>query len=289
MDEIDRIINDVHDVNIVLNAVNAHGKTSSLRTIIGRLKQQNPKAIVKIFDISQAWFHNAPVKRRQRITPEVLIDKRYLNVNDCVYEIGSLPPEYRRYFIAVIVGQDYQSRYNLGIDHPQAVADLPRIFYVFEEATNYFGSWSLKRKDESAPILYDFVTVGRNYGLRAFLVVNREIGSLSTDIRDTAPKILGHIEAKSDLRYYKSRDKRVYELIKSMPKYHWVYCYRGTHGPFRIGDEVERVPDDYTYIQPRIAVEKDPFPWWTVWVFLVLLAFLLGAYLSWESRAIYSL
>lgn len=282
MDEIDRIVNDAHDVNIVLNAVNAHGKTSSLRTIIGRLKERNPKAIIKIFDISQAWFHNAPVKYRQRITPEVLIENRYRNINNCVYEIGSLPPEYRRYFIALIVNQDYTSRYEMGLQYGlESVGKLPRVFYVFEEATNYFGSWSLKRKDESAPVLYDFITVGRNYGLRAFLVVTREIGSLSTDIRDISPKILGHVEAKSDLAYYKSKNKGVYDMVKAMPKYHWIYCYRENYGPFKIGDEVDHTPEDYRMPAPiEVARVDKGISKWVWFILIVLVVFLLGYYLG---------
>ena len=287
MDEIDRIIENAYDVNIVLNAVNAHGKTSSLRTIIARLKEKSrenhKKVIIKIFDISQAWFHNAPVKYRQRITPEVLVENRFRNINDCVYEIGELPPEFRRYFIAVIIGQDYKSRKATGYQYGlETVEDLPKIFYVFEEAANYFGSWSLKKKDDYAPILYDFITVGRNYGLRSFLVVNREIGSLSTDIRDISPKILGHVEAKSDLTYYKSKSKELYKQVKAMPKYHWIYSYRENHGPFRIEDTVNHVPEDYVWMEPRAQVKKEPMkiPYWIIVFFLLLVMFLLGVYIG---------
>lgn len=243
---IDKIIDDFHEVNIVLNAINGHGKSSSLKTIIARLKEREPKSIIKIFDISQAWYHNAPVKYRQRITPENFIPVNFTNLGDCVYEIGSLTKDQRRFFISLIIGQDYQTRYEIGIKYGiKAIKEIPMIFYVFEEATNYFGSWSLKKNDVVAPILYDFITVGRNYGLRSLLVVTREIGSLSTDIRDISPKILGYIEAKSDLYFYRSKNKEVFELVKTMPKFHWVYCYRGFYGPFRIYDKVTSVPEDY--------------------------------------------
>jgi len=243
---IDKIIDDLHDVNIVINAVNAHGKSSSLKTIISRLKEREPKAMIKIFDISQAWYHNAPVKYRQRITWETILKSGFLNIHDCVYEIGNLTKDQRRIFIMIIVNQDYQARYNMGLQYGiDAVKKLPRVYYVFEEATNYFGSWSLKKNDAVAPILYDFITVGRNYGLRSILAVTREIGSLSTDIRDISPKILGHIEAKSDLSFYKSKSKELFNTISTMPKYYWIYCYRSISEPFHIPDLVENTPEDY--------------------------------------------
>ena len=86
---IDQIIKDIHKTHIVLNAEAGHGKSTSLMTIIKQLKEQEPKTIVKIFDVSQAWFHRAPVKHRQRIRFDMMrrmvergqID--FLNLNDC--------------------------------------------------------------------------------------------------------------------------------------------------------------------------------------------------------------
>jgi len=256
---IDKIIDDFHEVNIVMNAVNGHGKSSSLRTIIGRLKERYPHSIVKIFDISQAWFHVAPVKHRQRVTVELLRENKILNINNCVYEMGSLSKIQRRVFIAWIVNQDYQSRYNMGLMYGiDSVKKLPMVFYVFEEATTYFGSWSLKRSDPHAGVLYEFITVGRNYGLRSFLVVNREKGSLSTDIRDISPKVLGYVEAESDLRYYAGKSKALRKLVESMPKYNWVYYNKQRYGPFRIMDKVKNVPKDFIIKQDTRAHEKKP-------------------------------
>jgi len=262
---IDAILNDIHEVHILFNAVNGHGKSSSLRTIIYELKRREPDIILKIFDTSPAWFRCAPVKYRQRVTRESF---PVVNVGDCVYEMGSrgMNRDLRRAFVATIIEMDYRERYDLAIEKGlDYVEKLPFIIYVFEEAKSYFDSWSLtSRKDDPwNQTLNDFVIIGRNYNMRAFFIVSAEDGEIAPPLRRRATRILGHIESKEDLSYYKGKSKWLAETVKTMPKFHWVYWNGKGFGPVRVRDLVKSAPVDYVPIVAEVApVEQKRGVWW---------------------------
>jgi len=263
---IEAIIKDIHSVHIILNSVNGHGKSSSLRTIIAELKRRDPEITLKIFDISQAWFHCAPVKFRQRVTPQTLAQGIITNLGDCVYEMGSLLKEQKRAFVASIIDMDYRTRYDIGLDQGiDAVKKLPFIIYVFEEASCYFDSWSItmRQNDPWSPILYNFVMVGRNYGLRSFMVVSSEQGELCPKMRRRSTRLLGRVESKEDLANYRGKSKWLGEVVKSIPKYNFVYWNGAGFGPFRIRDLVKSAPVDYVSVVAEVApVEQKRGAWW---------------------------
>jgi len=237
--------------------VNGHGKSSSLRTIIAELKRREPEIILKIFDISQAWYHCAPVEFRQRVTPQTLAQGVITNLGDCVYEMGSLDKEGKRAFVASIIDMDYRTRYDIGLDQGiDAVKKLPFIIYVFEEASCYFDSWSItmRQNDPWSPILYNFVMVGRNYGLRSFMVVSSEQGELCPKMRRRSTRLLGRVESKEDLANYRGKSKWLGEVVKSIPKYHFVYWNGAGFGPFRIRDLVKSAPADFI----QVGEETEP-------------------------------
>jgi len=179
---IDKIIEDVQKAHIILNAKSGHGKSCALKTVILELKRKYPKTIIKGFDVSQSWFHCAPLEWRQRISFPMMQDVAergqigFRNLDDCVYEMGDLTEELRRFLVAIIIKQDYEVRREIGYRFgKEAVDDLPKTIYVFEEADTYFDSASLNKKDEASALLRDFIKVGRNFGLRAFCVVTATV------------------------------------------------------------------------------------------------------------------
>lgn len=243
---IDLIIEDVQRRPIIILSDRGHGKSTSLMTIIQELKKKHPKIIVKVFDISQAWYHKAPVKYRQRITFEKLMSVNFLNLDDCVYEIGSLSKELRRMFVSLIIKQDYQVRYEMGIKYGiKSVGQLPIILYLFEEANCYFGSYSLRKNDEFSEILNDFVSVGRNYGLNAFMVVTAETGELSPSLRRRSTRLIGQVSNDYDMRALNRKSKGLGNKALDMPRFHWIYYNGQVSEPFRILDLVENVPKDF--------------------------------------------
>jgi len=243
---INQIISDVLDAPIILVSKRGHGKSTSLMTIIDELKQNSPNIIVKTFDISQVWYHKAPVKYRQRVTVPLIQMNGIANIGDCVYEIGSLSKDVRRRFVAWIISQDYRLRYELGLrSGKEAIEILPKIIYILEEANTYFGSYSLRKNDDYTATLNDFISVGRNYGLSAFLVVTAEVGELSPSLRRRSTRLIGRIVNDYDMRMLNRKMKALGDAANRMPKYHWIYYNGEASKPFRIRDEVKTVPTDF--------------------------------------------
>lgn len=244
--EFDAIIKDVFDAPIILLSKRGHGKSSSLSTIIMKLKKKHPKTIIKVFDLSLFWFNKSPLKHRQRVTVEAIKRNGVANIGDCVYEVGSLSEEMRRRFVAWIINKDYRFRYNMGLKLGiESVRRLNRIIYIIEEANCVFGSFSLRKNDEFSAALKDFISVGRNYGLSAFMVCTAEVGELSPSLRRRSTRLIGRITSDSDLRALNRRAKNLGNIAIKIPKYHFVY-HNGEISPiFRVRDEVETRPTDF--------------------------------------------
>ena len=256
---IERISEDIEEFPIVLIAKRGHGKSSSLKTILKRIiedRELNGESLIlKVFDISQSWYWNSPTKYRQRVTLDTIKSGRVENIGDCSYEIGELSKDDRRSFVASILSQDYTERYQLGIRYgADTLKGLPLILYIFEEASTYFDTYSLRRSDIASKILNDFISVGRNYGLNGVFVVNRMNGELSTGVRERSALLIGRISGDGELSSLRrSTNKRVRELAQSIPKYHWVYFSGYESEPFRVRDEVNHRPEDYNKIRKPIT------------------------------------
>ena len=246
---IDQIIRDIMQTHIILNAEAGHGKSTSLMTIIQQLKQQNPETIIKVFDVSQAWFHRAPLTHRQRIGR----DTDFENIPDCVYETGALTEDERRLFVASIIRQDYDQRRDAKYDNP--FVKFPRAVYVFEEADTYFDSASLNKKDEASATLRDFIKVGRNFGMRAFCVATAAVGELGTKLRRRSKHLIGKILSDSDYREYNRKSKGLGGLALELPRFTWIYFNGQVSEPFRIPDLTEKVPEDYIIVAPEPVVQ----------------------------------
>jgi len=244
-----------------MNAETGHGKSSSAKTIIKRLKELEPKTIVKVFDVSQAWYHVSPLPYRQWIDVQTLIDfmngkTTFINLNDCSYEMGDLTEELRRFFVAIIIKQDYESRRAMARQYGlKAVEKLPRIVYVFEESDTYFDSSSLNKKDEASEKLRDFIKVGRNFGLRGFCICTAEVGELGTKLRRRSKHLIGKIISDGDQRFFNKKVKKMGDMALSIPRFNWVYYNgEGVTEVFRIPDLVENT---------RVSLRSSGFPtWW---------------------------
>ena len=240
----EQISEDIKQTHIQFIAEAGSGKTSSLRTILQYCKDKNKDIVFKIFDISVAWWHKAPCEHRQEVTQDNLATLP--NLEDCVYDIGLLDEIQQRYFVARIVQEDYLNRYFIEKNHPERLKKMTNIVYIFEECNIYFDSSSINRKDMPGDIFTKFLSVGRNFKLRGFLVATAEIGEVSTRIRRRSRKIYGKLISDSDLAGVKRKDKTWVEKLENMPKYNFVYNVgRKFYGPFRIPDSVTHVPVDF--------------------------------------------
>lgn len=270
---IDKILDDLRSTHLICNAEAGWGKSTIIQSIIHRLKQQESKVQVKIFDISLAWHHNAPVKWRQKITEQMIYDflvlknPTFLNINDCIYELEDLSDEFRRLFVSIIIQQDYQSRKNLAREYKDEVKNLPRLIYIFEEADLYFQSSYLNSKANEAEKFREFIKVGRNFGMRGVFIVTASVGELATKLRRRSKHLIGRIISDSDYRQYnrmkkwKTEDGRIGlgDLALTVPEYHWLYFNGSIGGPFTVGKIVDSEPEDFVMeqVEPEVEVKTE--------------------------------
>lgn len=250
-EEILKILADIYDFMIIFVSNRGHGKSSSLRHILQKLKEKDPNIIIKVFDISQSHYWTSPLKYRQLVTLTAIHRNVIANIGDCVYECGLLPEDDIRNFIASIVESDYRERYDFKLKYGDiAVKSLPYIIYCIEESNVAFDSYSLKRNDAASNYIQKFVSVGRNFNMSAFLCCTRMKGELSTEIRERSAIIMGKVNGPSELNNIsKLASKEHRKLCKMLPKYHFTYS-NSDPVPFHIPDTVTETPEDYVIPNP---------------------------------------
>ena len=249
------IAHDVRQNLILLLSERGHGKSTALKSMVQYMKAKDPSTVFKAIDVSLSWYNCAPLKHRQYVTIDKIAKGQVANVDDCVYELGDLPVEYRRAFVAQIISLDAQLARKL-----QLKGVKPRqIVYILEESNTYFGSYSFRKQDEFNTILTDFVSVGRNFGMSALMVATAEVGELSPSIRRRRRIIYGRIESPSDLQEAGRYSKTLQTQVKTQPRFKFTYQGKTC----RIPDTVKDTPVDYqlkTHTTPPKATNKNG--WW---------------------------
>ncbi len=211
-----------------------------------------------------------------------LTQQRIVNLDNSVYEIGDLPLDYRRVFVASIIQRDFAKARAATLEGTLT----PRIVYVIEEANTIFNSYSFRKNDEYSTVLSDFVSVGRNIGggMSAFLVSTAASGEIAPSLRRRARMIYGRIQSAGDLQEARRRDKALAAQIKNQPRFTFSYAGQRIHTA-RIPDTVTNVPEDYkpdskhihTTTQPSQFTDK----WWltfgsTLGIFLLFWTWLMA-------------
>jgi len=230
---------DIEERPLLLLSVRGHGKSSSLKTILTKILPYT-QHIVKTFDVSQSHYHQSPLQHRHKARMN-----KVWNIPNCVYELGHLDRDQRREYVSEIIKDDHDTLYNLKMNDPQKYSRHPRILYVFEEANLYFDSWSLVKRDEYSSILRDFISAGRNYKQDCILVATAEEGEISPSIRRRLKKIYGKLDSTYDLASLKRISKEAYELVKVIPKYHFLYINGDEIIVSKIPDLCENTPTDF--------------------------------------------
>lgn len=271
----DEIMQDSHQSLIHLVSEAGQGKTSSLRSIIQYIKSQTPDIVFKIFDCSQAWYHKAPVQHRQLVTAEKVLRGQVANLDNCVYEIGSMSKEHKREFLGRIMELDFAERYQAKIEG--RLDEYPLICFVMEEADIYFGSYSFRKTDTASAAFQNFSSVGRNYKMRGFLISTASQGEIAPSLRRRTRKIYGRLVSKGDLQAAKRHG--VTQDLSRLPRYSFVYNNRVQ----RIPDTCTNTPQDYI-VQAPVHTQKPQFDnkwymtffgtlgvFWLFWSFLMKL------------------
>jgi len=255
----DTIESDIHQTHIIINSEAGHGKSSIVKSIIYELKRRDPKLICKCFDVSFAWWDNAPLNHRQMVTPDNWAN--IFNQDNCLYEMGDLTEETRRLFVSLIVKQDYAVRRKIReIYGEEGLKKMPLILYIFEESDTFFDSTSLNKKDSASATLRDFIKVGRNFGLRSFCIVTANIGELGTKLRRRSKSLIGRVVSDEDIRELNRKrkklgDKKLGDAAAELQRFHWLY-YNGKKliGPVSI-DPIDFGVPNVKPVDPKAVVE----------------------------------
>lgn len=243
----DSIIKDTKQSLLLFLSERGHGKSSSLKSIVKECKERNADITLKVFDPSQTWFKKSPLKYRQYITREAIKQGRIKNIGDCVYEIGLLSEEERRVFLGMVIMQDYRRNYEMSMNEPDKFKkECLWTIYVIEESNTIFNSYSLRKNDWVSPVLQDFISIGRNFKLGAFLLATAEEGEISPSLRRRSRRIYGRLVAEGDIARVRRTDKKMAEyLAKEIPRFNFVYWGERFFGPVHVKDTVTTTPMDY--------------------------------------------
>lgn len=263
------VTRDITQSLIIFVSERGHGKSSTLKTIVKHIRDRCPDISMKVYDPSQSWFERSPTKYRQYVTTEKLKAGMVDNVVDCTFEIGALTEEQRRIFVGTCIAQDYRYRYDLRMNNPEAFKQLPWVVYILEEANVLFGSFSMRKNDGITPVLQDFVSVGRNYKMSAFLVATAEEGEIAPSLRRRSRHIYGRVESEADLAKVRRKDKELAQYLTVIPRYTFVYLGDKKYGPVKMADLVKSTPEDYVVKAPT-PVKAAGYNWdWLIWGLIV--------------------
>lgn len=254
--------------------------SSALKTIVKRSREAHPELVFIAFDVSQSWYEFAPLKYRQLVTVEKIRAGQIVNVEDCIYEMGSLSEAQRRQFIGTIIAQTYRGRYDMKLNNPEAFVALPTLVFIVEESNVVFGSFSFRVKDWISPVLADFVSVGRNYKLSAILVATVEEGEMAPSLRRRSRRIYGRLVAEGDISRVRRNNKDMARyLSQEIPRFNFVYWGEKFIGPVKVPDEVKTPAIDYIVENPADETSSGfNLNWWIQFCFGALLVVLLIAY-----------
>ena len=212
------IIDDLSRKALVVAGEAGHGKSSIVKSIVDVAKRRG--YMVKVFDLSLAWWHNSPLSYRVAArdwgSP--------VNQGDTVYDMASMTSQDRRNLVSRMIYEDWQPRYEGLLDDENYVNKIPRGLMVFEEGNTYFDSSSLNRKDWSAQVFHDFISTRRNYNLDAILVTTRVQGEVSPKIRNRCNYLLAKLMGQEERSYItKATSKEIVERSLSLPRYKFLY------------------------------------------------------------------
>jgi hypothetical protein len=281
---LEEISKDIKRVPIMLVSQRGWGKSSSLKRIVEHCKRQHPDMRFKAFDPSTSWYHTAPLRHRQSVTVDRLKQGIIHNLDDTVYEIGSLTKDQRRLFVSTVIKMDYAVRYNAQITHGSN-NNFPWICYIWEEAESYFGSYALRSNDPETDVFRDFITIGRNFKMTGFLVATAEVGEISPTLRRRVNKIYGKV-ATNDMAEAKRLDATLPDKLRMLRRFQFIYAGDRIVGPISLDDTCKDIPIDQYIIAPenmenRTIAGYTAQGWWirflgTLAIIVLFIAYFLG-------------
>lgn len=229
MNPINTIVEDSRVLPIICTTRRGNGKTTTIKAIVDQIRKQHPETIFKVFDMSMAWLENAPLKYRQVVSAESILNDTTKNIGDCAY-ILNLDDNDKISFIASIIKSDLNERKALALTFGLDVVDsLPWIIYIVEEVNEIFSSGALRGKNPTAQGLREFLSIGRNFNTNLIGITTASSGEVSPKLRRKAEYLCGVLNSASDINEIRKVEGYDYlEKVQALGKYEYLYSNNPT-------------------------------------------------------------
>ena len=254
---LDIILNDLQRKVLVISGEAGLGKTHLTKHLTEKALQRGWD--VQCYDISMAWFHDAPIPNR--ITAHDWGSPP--NRPNTLYDIATLKSVDRRILISRMIDEEWSRRINGIRDNKDYLFTVSQYLQIFEEGNTYFSSTDLNRKDWCGDTLTNFVSVRRNLKYSGIVVATAVSGEIATKFRKRCNYLIGKIMSDEERRYIKnSTSKAFVEAAQELPPYKFVYYgSKQILEPFGVEFKEFGAPKDIQPWIPPINEEKDESFW----------------------------
>lgn len=212
---------DYFDVDLAINsgvcsfAGRQKGKTNLMKLLVRELL--NKGVIVTVFDPSQAWTRNTPIKNLITVTPELTFES--IPDISIVYDVSRLTRPDSQMFVNGITAHQMERQINSTERKPH--------FNVYEEAQIYLNRGSINWLEE----IYRLVSIGANY-LMSYGLISQRPASVDVEAISRCAQIyLGSMWESNDLRkiknYLNYSRTETYEVMTHLPVGCFVYLKDG--------------------------------------------------------------
>lgn len=199
-------------------ASKGHGKTTTVKTICQRFKNEMPDVSIKVIDTALNWSFNSSLDSYQIIQ----LGKPIVNRKNCVFDCSLLKhPQLVTDFTRKLMMKDLEANIRLKLRQFGHI-DKP-VLYVLEETQGILSSSSLRR-DINKPIL-KFVSEGRNFGELSYIIISQRPQSLSTEMVERCEGYLfGKLLGDRNLtKVRRIAGKKIAKRIKSLKVGEYIY------------------------------------------------------------------
>jgi hypothetical protein len=213
------IIKDLSAKPLLIIGGREAGKTIITKYLLDLAKQSYDNIKVRVYDNSVAWYHSAPLMYKQDVDPTFLQTRQTI-YEDCLYEIGKLDKDQRRQFIASIIKNEYDQRYEVVKADPGNLSRLNWSLSVIEECQSLLDKYKTLGSS-----IHDWVSVGRNFKMTAMLCTQRA-AEVDTTIVERCSILAGYCEGDNNLqKIRRATNKEFHEIVKATPFRSYYFSY----------------------------------------------------------------
>lgn len=188
------------------------GKSNLAKHIVKQLIDNG--CIIRIFEVSNAWLSDTPIKNIAEIVPNSVLD---IPLNESVtFDLSRLHVKQIKAFVAQIVATEYEIQSNTPKEQRK-----PKIF-VFEDSVISLPKNRLTSIE--AEEILRLITVGRNFDLSYIGIVQRPALTDTSLFELSSQKFIGRLDGQNDKKKLRNYIDREYiDMLDSLSIGEFVY------------------------------------------------------------------